>query len=430
MSDDVMQIDREEENEFAEKLRAAGPLNLAVEHNIFLPGMEATYVKILVDEIPQGPPQIIPKLFRSIRCGREDFKEGRKIWDLSFLNSSLFPVRKVEPPNDLFATCGGPFIHVYRLSRPLADTFETLHIYVNTIQDDDLYTLSWGLLNDGEPILACAGKQGIILLINVYTYSLVGHHLVGHKNAIHQLKFAPGNSAFLLSASEDLSIRLWNILTFTQVAIFAGDLGHKHGVLTIDWHSTENIFASGGRDGAVKIWKITDELKNAMDESMTWNQNFMNNGANIPCARTPFRTKMIFEPEFSTNRVHKSYVDCVKFYGNLIYSKGQEGCIVVWKPHPERNPDSVTVLFTLNFPRNSEIGLRFTIDYEQDLLVLGGTESNCYLFDLTWESTEFREIKNALHTFRSPVRSAGFTADSSKMVYITDDCFVHLLQKI
>lgn len=78
----------------------------------------------------------------------------------------------------------------------------------------------------------------------------------------------------------------------------------------------------------------------------------------------------------------------------------------------------------------TEIGIRFTINYEEDLLVVGGMDSNIYLYDLTWESVNPREIKNNTNGPKSPVRSAGFISDSSKLLYITDSCHLYLLQRI
>lgn len=65
-----------------------------------------------------------------------------------------------------------------------------------------------------------------------------------------------------------------------------------------------------------------------MELSRAWENNF-DYRKGVPCAQNQFKTKLVYEPEFSTNLVHKRYVDCVRFYGNLIISKSQDGSIVV-----------------------------------------------------------------------------------------------------
>jgi len=86
-----------------------------------------------------------------------------------------------------------------------------------------------------EPLLAVAGMRGIVKLVNCARQT-VERALLGHGNAINDLKPHPVDGSLLLSASKDESVRLWNLRAGVCVAIFAGDRGHRDEVLSIDVH--------------------------------------------------------------------------------------------------------------------------------------------------------------------------------------------------
>ena len=123
--------------------------------------------------------------------------------------------------------------------------------------------------DEAELLLAAGGGNTRIQLLNV---SLGKHErtLTGHMDDIYDLKFHPQLKYLLLSASKDCSIRLWNIATYCQLAIYAGVDGHLGGVNCIDWHRSGELFASGGMDYCVKIWKITPEVSEHIKKSMSW----------------------------------------------------------------------------------------------------------------------------------------------------------------
>lgn len=145
-------------------------------------------------------------------------------------------------------------------------------------------------IDEEELIIAVGGANAVIQIINV-SNSKYEKTLGGHMDDIYDISFNPLKHNLLLSASKDCSIRLWNISTYCQLAIFAGVDGHFGGVNCIDWHPSGNLFVSGGMDYCVKIWKLTPEVNARIEESMKWTSETKKNPLYV-CVAT-----------FSTNKV-------------------------------------------------------------------------------------------------------------------------------
>lgn len=115
--------------------------------------------------------------------------------------------------------------------------------------------------------------------------------------AINDLKFHTSKPNFLASASEDLSVRLWNIRNCSNVAVFHGEL-HSSQVLALDFHPTGDYIASCGMDHYIVIWSLNEAVKTAMKNSETHRQG------------DDFTTIVIdSQNAFKTDKIHNNYVD-------------------------------------------------------------------------------------------------------------------------
>jgi ribosome assembly protein 4 len=79
--------------------------------------------------------------------------------------------------------------------------------------------------------------------------------MVGHSLPIIEVCFSP-SSNWLVSASFDQTIKLWNGFTGHFIAAF---LGHTAPIYTCSWSPDNTMVASGSRDGLVKIWNVVNK---------------------------------------------------------------------------------------------------------------------------------------------------------------------------
>lgn len=125
-----------------------------------------------------------------------------------------------------------------------------------------------------------AGLKGLIRVINTARGCFVGV-LRGHGGAVNDLQAHPVDPSLLLSASQDESVRLWNLATGQLVAMFAGQAGHRDDVLSVSVHPAGRCFASAGMDNSVKVWALdSPEVVGAISSS--YGKHARSQGPHVP----------------------------------------------------------------------------------------------------------------------------------------------------
>jgi polycomb protein EED len=289
---------------------------------------------------------------------------------------SFCPLNSQE--GSYFAVCGSRYISVC-LAKPTGET-----VIAQTYEDEDpeeeFYCCAWtSIVEDKtELLLLASGHKGVIRVINV-SKGHVERSLVGHGNSIYCIAVHPRDGSLIASASDDESARLWNIRTGAMVAIFAGHYGHRSPVLHVDFDPWGEKLVTAAMDKGIKIWELK-HCQNEIEKSHYCANNQSPDGYSIVDESRKrqriFKPRFVQLPLFSTFLLHQNFVDCAKFVGQFIVSKGTSNRILFWQPQaddPALLPwnNQFTVLADFPLPDSDTYFLRFGLNTERTLLAAG-----------------------------------------------------------
>ncbi|KAL4154607.1 hypothetical protein PRNP1_006725 [Phytophthora ramorum] len=355
-----------------------------------------------------APTSLLPRLrskksYKFSSYARED--HGNALYCVAFCD--VLPIYE-----RMFAVAGDNRLTVYECLEN--GGLDVIQVYCDGDQEEQYFTAAWTVdVLTGSPLLAAAGFRGHIKVINCITQSVV-IVLSGHGNSVNELKFHPVDPSLLFSAGKDESIRLWNSLTGVCVAIFAGHVGHRDDVLSLDVHLKGSCFVSSGMDNTVKIWDLEEEVvQTAIKKSYTEPR---------PKDR-PFDTKFIQFPAFCTSKVHADYVDCVRMVGDLVLSKSTGNKVIFWKPNPSRGKDAVTVLREYHYKDADLWFMKFGLDSQLEVMAVGNKKGAVSVFDLDAESD--RAVCKLTHnSCKNTVRQVCFSKSGRTLITCSDDATV------
>lgn len=146
---------------------------------------------------------------------------------------------------------------------------ETKRVRVLTV-DKRTTVLSLAVCSDGSH-LASGHSDGSISIWDTKAGKCL-HTFIQHRQAVLSLVFQqvatqrlfangdrsshPDNHGTLFSASKDRTIKLW---TIDPPAYLDTLYGHQDEVMAIDTITKEQCISAGGRDGTVRLWKVSEE---------------------------------------------------------------------------------------------------------------------------------------------------------------------------
>mmetsp|Transcript_3 Transcript_3/g.12 ORF Transcript_3/g.12 Transcript_3/m.12 type:complete len:457 (-) Transcript_3:492-1862(-) len=272
-----------------------------------------------------------------------------------------------------------------------------LRTFENANVDEEYYALAWSALMRAaeerapdDVLLAAAGKAGVVKVLRPLTPGPgtgVLRMFTGHGGQINELAFHPVDNQLLISASQDKSLRIWNVLSGTLVCIVGGPEGHAGGVLSFDVHVLGGRLATGGMDNAVKLWDISEgQVQLAVQRSYR-------DALDPP--EVPHAAVYLRVAEFSTRWAHQNYVDCVRFAGDLLVTKSTDHAVKVWRPAPERGPMNIVVLHSVALPSAGMWFVRFDLTRDLGHLAAGNSKGVVHVWGLAEEHGRAVEVKTA-----------------------------------
>ncbi|GAO50154.1 U3 snoRNA-associated protein 15 [Saitoella complicata NRRL Y-17804] len=104
------------------------------------------------------------------------------------------------------------------------------------------------LRQDGK-LLVAGDAAGLVQIFDVGSRNIL-RSLQGHILPVHVTKFSPENLTTLLTASDDKTVRLWDIPTQTATNIFSGHEDYVRAACFV----AGGLVASGSYDGTVRLW--------------------------------------------------------------------------------------------------------------------------------------------------------------------------------
>jgi len=365
--------------------------------------------------------------YKCVGFWRED--HNQPLYGVS-VNSAL---ESGDPNQPLaFATVGFNRVTIYETTSSTDEQgIRLLQCYADPDPQENFYTCAWSYDSDTrKPILAAGGARGIIRVFSTASMACT-RQFVGHGNAINEVKFHPVDPNLLLSVSKDHALRLWNVKTEHNIAIFGGVEGHRDEVLSADFNIAGTKIISSGMDHSLKVWKFdTENIQTAISLSYTHD---------VSKTKATFPTSLVHFPDFSTRDVHRNYVDCCRWFGDFVLSKSCENSIVCWKPGllhgdnlntsvqgqaggAEKSDFKTTVIHKLEV-KDCEIWfIRFCLEASGSVLALGNQVGRVYVWDLGVNDPQsLRHSVLAHPKCGAAVRQTSLSKDGDILLAVCDD---------
>jgi len=144
--------------------------------------------------------------------------------------------------SDLFAVTAGPRVQVYSIrTRKLVKTFTR---FGDNARGGEVR-------RDGR-ILVAAEDTGKIQVFDVKSRAIL-KTWTQHKQPVWTTKFSPTDLTTLLSASDDRTVRLWDLPSSESTSVFTGHSDYVRSGAFMPG-TTSNLLVSGSYDNTVRLW--------------------------------------------------------------------------------------------------------------------------------------------------------------------------------
>lgn len=179
------------------------------------------------------------------------------IWDIDFdLSSHQSPTLKLRDHTDRVTSL--LWISDVRL---LSGSKDTEIICWNPKSGENLFQFN----NKNQPItcmaispcktyIAVGSNDGNVRLYNWMTQEPVGEPIGGHRDRINSLAWS--SNKVIATASEDKTIKLWNVSDFNNIVCKGSLEEHTRGVLAVSFSPKGEVLASQSSDMTLRFWDV------------------------------------------------------------------------------------------------------------------------------------------------------------------------------
>ncbi|KAF9987544.1 hypothetical protein BGZ75_000436 [Mortierella antarctica] len=295
--------------------------------------------------------------------------------------------------SNVLGTTGGPQANIYD-NEHCGDHLDIMsHFLLDPVGEEgaeelpEMLTCCW-MHQPQDAILATAGTDKVIHVLSLArSKELV--RLTGHTHTITDIQAHPNNDNYLLSASKDGSIRMWNILTGKCLLIFE----MKASVVCFNPNTEGRTFLTGGYNGEVREWSVPD-LELEPEEPIVVLAN---------------------ESRVLQSALHSARIDCIRFAKGKVLSKSVNGKIEYW--------DATTLqhIRTFTIKNTASNQCRFDVSLDELFFCAGTSNGSVYIYNIETGKT-VTELKHRRST--KAIRTCIFSRDCRTVICAGEDSFI------
>ena len=204
--------------------------------------MAAPVTALQLVKLPPGPSPITPEQTYWRTFKSQILAPSPSNNPITHVSSPLPPSNTLSQPSDHFVVTTGARVQIFSIrTRRLVKTISRFSDVAHGAE----------IRRDGR-VMVVGGEGGIIQVFDVGSRSIL-KTWKEHKQPVWVSKFSPSEPTALMSASDDRTVRLWDLPSQDSVTTFAG---HQDYVRTAAFMpgQASSLLVSGSYDQTVKIW--------------------------------------------------------------------------------------------------------------------------------------------------------------------------------
>ncbi|KAG0328474.1 hypothetical protein BGZ99_005169 [Dissophora globulifera] len=295
--------------------------------------------------------------------------------------------------SNILGTTGGAQANIYD-NEHCGDHLDIMsHFLLDPVGEEgaeelpEMLTCCW-MHQPQDAILATAGTDKMIHILSLArSKELV--RLSGHGHTITDIQAHPTKDEYLMSASKDGTVRMWNILTGKCLFIFE----YKASVVCFNPNTQGRTFLTGSYNGDIREWDIP-ELELEPEEPIV---------------------VLLNDSRLLQSGLHSARIDCIRFAKGKVLSKSVNGKVEYW------DPETLQQIRTFTIKNTASNQCRFDVSLDELFFCVGTSNGSVYIYNVESGRT-VTELKHRRST--KAIRTCIFSRDSRTVICGGEDSFI------